>query len=125
MGVGNRVIEMAEQFKIGDKVKILPNKGYGTITKITPSGFIFLGYMPNRPWIPNQLEKVDEIPRIPPVRKPVKQKSAWYRFWMERPHPLADEDTPQDFFVGIFIAFIMSLIMGGIILFIIYSLFIV
>ncbi len=110
MGIGNRVLEMSELFKEGDKVKILPNKGYGTITKITPEGFIFLGKMNHRPYMPNQLEKIDEIPRNSPVRKTKKQKSFWKRFWFERPHPLADEDTPQDFFMGMAFALTVTFV---------------
>lgn len=131
MGVGNKVLEMAEQFNIGDHVKILPNKGYGVVTGMSPSGFIFLNDNNYRPYLPCQLEITPinfdwgvGIEKNAPVKKAEKQKGSWYRFWHERPHPLADEDTPQDFFFGILFAFCLELFFVGwllIFLWVIYS----
>ncbi len=91
---------MSEGFIVTDKVKILPNKGYGVITKISVSGFIFLDHKNYRPYLPTQIEKVKDIPKITPVKKPKKQNSFWRRFWFERPNTLADEESATDFFIG-------------------------
>jgi len=119
MGLGNEILEMAELFKVNDKVKVLPNKGYGIITRVSNSGFIFLDNKNYRPYLPTQLQKVSKIPRSKKLRK---QHSACYRFWFERPHPLADEDTPQDFFIGMIFAFaimmvFLLMIVGSILMF--------
>ena len=111
MGLGNRIIEKAEEFKVTDKVKILPNKGYGTITKISIEGMIFLGFMDARPYFPFQLEKVDEIPRGTYKKESVKKVSAWHRFWFERPNPLSDEDTCCKEFIALIISYGFTIIM--------------
>lgn len=120
MGIGNTVIVLSEGFMVTDKVKILPNKGYGVITKISVSGFIFLDHKDARPYLPTQLKKIKDIPKIPQKEKVKKQKGFWHRFWFERPNPLADErESVKAFLIAWVIAaglaFLLTFIILGIV----------
>ena len=106
-------LEASELLKVTDKVKVLPNKKYGVITKISFDGFIFLDHNDYRPYLPMQLEKVKDIPKIPRKDKRKKRNSIWRRFWFERPNTLTDEALSKDFFIGLPFVIGFSLLFWG------------